>query len=341
MSVPVSVVIPALNAAATIGRAVASALRQTQTPYEVIVIDDGSTDDTAAAARASGATLIATQHGGPAAARNAGVRAATQPWIAFLDADDAWLPAKLERQWSALALDPHARMVATDYREFAGDRVHLASGLAATAPYRTIKKHRLAPGVVAIRRPDLYAGLVRTNLLTPSTLLVARSLVSGHMAFDEGLPLTRDCCAAEDWEWALRATADDDVLVVEHVLLDRYASDGSLSADPVRMRRGNLYIGELVISKPDRYFPGAAVQLAKVRPWQFRDAALAACRRLDPGRARALLADSMREQPTVKNGALLGVVSAVDSPPGRIALRALRALWKARRSVASRGEAPA
>ena len=97
----VSVVIPAFNALGTIDRAIRSALAQTLPPHEVIVVDDGSPDDTAAhVARhyPESVRLLRQENAGPGIARNTGAAAATGEWLAFLDADDAWLPTKLERQ---------------------------------------------------------------------------------------------------------------------------------------------------------------------------------------------------------------------------------------------------
>jgi GT2 family glycosyltransferase len=96
---PISVVIPAYRRADLVGRAVASALAQH--PAEVIVVDDGSDDGTAAAARAAGATVVQrAENGGIAAARNDGIAVATQDWVALLDSDDEWLPGHLERVWN-------------------------------------------------------------------------------------------------------------------------------------------------------------------------------------------------------------------------------------------------
>jgi len=98
---PVSVVIPAFNRESTVGRAVASAWGQTCRPAEVIVVDDGSADATAAAATAAGATVITQSNQGVSAARNRGIAAASCEWIALLDSDDEWLPDHLARLWQA------------------------------------------------------------------------------------------------------------------------------------------------------------------------------------------------------------------------------------------------
>ena len=99
-SLSISVVIPAYNAEGCVVRAVESVLAQSRPAMEVIVVDDGSRDATAAVAERFGPAVrvLRQANGGPAAARNHGVREAGGEWIAFLDADDAWLPQKLERQ---------------------------------------------------------------------------------------------------------------------------------------------------------------------------------------------------------------------------------------------------
>jgi teichuronic acid biosynthesis glycosyltransferase TuaG len=100
----VSVIIPAYRAAETIGRALRSVAGQTVTPREIVIVDDGSDDDTAKVARryadllAPSALRVVTQPNlGAGAARNRALAEATQPLVAFLDADDEWLPEKLER----------------------------------------------------------------------------------------------------------------------------------------------------------------------------------------------------------------------------------------------------
>lgn len=98
-----SVVIPAYNAGRTIAETLASVISQTHHHLEIIVVDDGSTDDTVAVVEAYGKQdsrigLIRQANGGVAAARNTGISAATGPFIAPVDADDLWHPEKIERQ---------------------------------------------------------------------------------------------------------------------------------------------------------------------------------------------------------------------------------------------------
>src|SRR5262245_53259028 len=96
----ISVVIPCHNAAAYLRSSIDSVLAQTVPPREILVIDDGSTDESATVAMsyAPRVRVVKQTNRGPASARNRGIEEATGEWIAFLDADDVWRPQKLERQ---------------------------------------------------------------------------------------------------------------------------------------------------------------------------------------------------------------------------------------------------
>ena len=107
----VSAVIPAFNAEKCISRAIKSVLNQTVCPDEIIVVNDGSTDNTATEVKKFGdrVVYIEQENEGPARARNVGIEAATCEWIAFLDADDEWHPDKQEIQLQLLDKNPHLR----------------------------------------------------------------------------------------------------------------------------------------------------------------------------------------------------------------------------------------
>ena len=108
----VSVIIPAYNAAPHIARAIESALAQSATPLEIIVVDDGSTDDTAELVmrRYPQVTLLRQDNRGCGPARNTACAAARADWLAFLDADDEWMPTKLEKQL-VFAVDPRVAVI--------------------------------------------------------------------------------------------------------------------------------------------------------------------------------------------------------------------------------------
>ncbi|MBI4349615.1 MAG: glycosyltransferase [Elusimicrobia bacterium] len=100
-------IVPAFNAAPTIGASIRSIIAQTYQPIEIVVVDDGSTDGTADVARSFGGAIrcIVQANAGDAAARNTGIAASTGTYVAFLDADDLWLPEKLAAQVAVMERD--------------------------------------------------------------------------------------------------------------------------------------------------------------------------------------------------------------------------------------------
>ncbi|MEN8127779.1 MAG: glycosyltransferase family A protein [Planctomycetota bacterium] len=117
MKLIISVVIPAYNAGPYIARTIESVLSQTRPADEIIVVDDGSADNTAEAVRAFGdkVILIQQENAGASVARNTGIKAAKGNWIAFLDGDDEWVPEKLELQTAHLKRSPDLVWMMSNY----------------------------------------------------------------------------------------------------------------------------------------------------------------------------------------------------------------------------------
>jgi glycosyltransferase involved in cell wall biosynthesis len=156
--VSVSVVLPCYRNAATIGRALASLASQTAPPAEIIVVDDASDDDSAARARCSGVAGLRVKrlesNLGPGGARNAGWREASQPYIAFLDADDAWHPRKLELQFGWMQSHPGTELC--------------GHAIAADAPQEPAAPLRAVPVTPAM--------LLRSNRFQTSSVMLRRSV---------------------------------------------------------------------------------------------------------------------------------------------------------------------
>jgi glycosyltransferase involved in cell wall biosynthesis len=116
-SFTVSAVIPAYNAAEYLGRTIDSVLAQSRTADEIIIVDDGSTDNTADVASAYGEKVkyIHQENAGASAARNTGINAASCEWIAFLDGDDEWYPQKLQVQMELLKRNPHLEWATANF----------------------------------------------------------------------------------------------------------------------------------------------------------------------------------------------------------------------------------
>jgi glycosyltransferase involved in cell wall biosynthesis len=161
----VSVIVPARNAASYLSEALESIRAQTRAPDQVIVVDDGSTDETAeiAEAQAEPVTLIKRSHGGVGAAVNSGLAAADGELISFLDADDLWTANKLEVQCAALAAEPKIDMVFGHVEQFLSPELSDEQRVLLRAPGR-VSPAKLK-GTMLIRRVSLErVGLLSTSL---------------------------------------------------------------------------------------------------------------------------------------------------------------------------------
>lgn len=166
----VSIVIPVFNAADVIALTIESALAQTWTDREVIVVDDGSTDASADIVKSFGARLQYhyTPNHGVAAARNSGIALAAGRYIALLDHDDLWAPTKLERQVAVLEGRPEVGLVVTDVAHL--DQAGRPMGI-------------IGPGY---NPAETFARLfVRGYVPTPSAALIRRSVLDAVGGFDE------------------------------------------------------------------------------------------------------------------------------------------------------------
>jgi cellulose synthase/poly-beta-1,6-N-acetylglucosamine synthase-like glycosyltransferase len=213
MSTPrISVVIPTYNYGCYLRRAVESALAQIYPPFEIIVVDDGSTDDTRAVASSFGAQVryIFQHNRGISCARNTGIGAATGDWIAFLDADDWWLPEKLQRQAEALAHDTEAALVYT-----------------AAWKVRPDGSQEYCPATAASR---IWPQLRYNNCISNgSSAMVLRKALLAEGGFDETLK------ACEDWDMWFRLARKYKIAVVTAPVTAIAVWDESVSCDHQRM----------------------------------------------------------------------------------------------------------
>ncbi len=175
----VSIVIPVYNAAATVRRALESIFAQTFTDYEIVLVDDGSTDQTRAILQQYGdrIQLVEQPNRGPSAARNNGVHHSTGEFLAFLDADDQFLPQRLELSVAALLRDPDAALVYSDMIDVneAGEDLH---------------RSHISPETA--HAPTMEEMLARIWPIIPSTVLMRRA------AFDRAGGLREELISAED-----------------------------------------------------------------------------------------------------------------------------------------------
>jgi len=177
----VSVVIPSYNRSGLLQAALDSVYAQTWKEFEVLVVDDGSTDDTEAMLRPyvaeRGLRHLRQANRGPSAARNRGIEAARGQFVAFLDSDDLWLPIKLSVQMARMAACPAAVMCYSNLLHFNPDNG------AINVRYRR----------QAVRSGDLYLALIYKKLhCAPPTLVVRKEIAERVGGFDEALRLSED-----------------------------------------------------------------------------------------------------------------------------------------------------
>ena len=210
MTCRVSVVMAAYNAAATIESAVTSVRRQTMPDFELLVVDDGSTDDTAAVLAAIDEPrlrVIRQANAGPAAARNRAIAASRADYVACVDADDLWAPDKLAWQLTALTAAPDAAVAYGWTDVVDADLAHAYSD-------RRIR-----------RDGDVYAALLRSNFIfSGSNTMMRRSILERVGGFDEAMR------AVEDWELHVRIANRHPFVCVPRVLLRYRLTDDSLSS---------------------------------------------------------------------------------------------------------------
>ncbi len=220
---PVSVVMPAYNAAATIGEAIESVLAQTMPHWELIVVDDGSTDETAAVVQRYGEQdgrihLLQQANAGGSAARNSGIAQARFAWLLFLDADDWLLPAHLEKMTAALVQDASL------------DAVHC--GWHRVAPDGSRGEARFAPD-----QPDLFPVFAEQCAFQTNACLVHVSLVTAVSGFDESFQ------TCQDWDfWQRIARSGARFGAVAEVLALYRTRPGSVSLNGVQQLQDSLRV---------------------------------------------------------------------------------------------------
>lgn len=203
----VSVIIPTFNAAETIERALTSVALQSYRPIEIVVADDASTDATRQLVKAwkhGEVRLVELPHNqGPGAARNAALAAARGKYVALLDSDDEWLPAKIAKQVAVLERDPAAAMVISD-----GIWIpRHGSGLVRV----------FADDTPPVAGPDAWKTLLAYSFVATSTVMARRETVMAIGCFNPKLLIAQDQDLFIRLAMAGSVAVVDEVLVLAHV----------------------------------------------------------------------------------------------------------------------------
>lgn len=215
----VSVVIPAYNRAASIKVSIESVLRQSYADFELLVVDDCSTDATVAVAAGIAdpriRLLANPRNMGAGGARNTGLAAARGTWVAFQDSDDEWLPSKLEKQMARLTA-PGAPYVAA----YCG--MLILGGLDPRPGARLETRYVPDPAIARVDG-DILVSLLGTNLISTQTLVARRDLLERIGGFDEATT------PIEDWDCVLQLAQLGPIAFVDEPLVLQRFSPNSIT----------------------------------------------------------------------------------------------------------------
>jgi glycosyltransferase involved in cell wall biosynthesis len=238
-----SVIMPTYNSAATVEAAIRSALEQTRSDFELIVVDDGSSDDTVARVEEfvrsdERISLVTQSHRGASAARNAALARATGEYVSFLDSDDLWLPRYLEAMAKTLEDNPQAGVAHTDAWVF-----HQDVGLIA----RGSLMNRWTPRVVPSEPLDFLRAMLETANFLYYSVTVRRPVLLDVGGFDERLQ------ASVDYELWLRIAAHGHVFVrhAENLAVYRRRSSGQITSNPAAFDRSMPEVYRIVAEEYD------------------------------------------------------------------------------------------
>ncbi|HEY7837997.1 MAG TPA: glycosyltransferase [Terriglobales bacterium] len=304
MDVPlISVIVPVHNDERHLAQALESILAQSFHDFEIIVVDDASTDGTASLLDGFRDRLTLVLHNdtalGPGPARNRGLARARGRWIAFLDSDDRWLPRKLECQVEFARTHPGFGVITTDVRWFNGEQV-LQPSLKQVYPIRS--------GMVA-------KYLLRDNWVTTSAALVPRALMAEHGDFE---PIV-----SEDWMLWMRIADRHPVYFIDDVLAERRVHAASLAhtrPDHVAELLANIERFRDLVRLPPGAIENAAARVCRINAWS-------ALQELNPPLARSRVRRGLGYQWCSPRLWVTGVVALLPAAvlrAGRSSLRGLR-----------------
>ncbi|MCP4129764.1 MAG: glycosyltransferase family 2 protein [bacterium] len=215
-----TVIIPTYNRYELLKRAIDSVVGQTMTDFELIIVDDGSSDETYSIEKEYPGRLkyLRQENAGVSAARNTGIRAADSPYITLLDSDDTWFPGKLEAHREYIQAHPEIKIHQTE-------DIWIRNGKRVNPKH----KHTKPEG-------DIFLNSLELCLISPSAVCMNRELFDIYGFFDEKLP------ACEDYDLWLEISAREYIGLVNSPLITRYAGhNDQLSSSYWGMDRFRVY----------------------------------------------------------------------------------------------------
>ena len=197
----ISVIIPTYNRCDLLKRAINSVIKQTITPKEIIIVDNGSTDQTyqMVSSLFPEINYFIEKKRGVSAARNKGILESKSKWIAFLDSDDAWKPTKLEKQmeYSVFNQDKY-RIIHTDETWYRNKKF-----------LNQLKKHKKSGG-------NIFKNSLQLCCISPSSVVLKKQIFDDYGLFDENLEV------CEDYDMWIRITSKEEVGFLDSPLVSKY-----------------------------------------------------------------------------------------------------------------------
>ena len=340
----VSVVVPTYNRAELLKEALESIRSQTLPPLEVVVVDDGSTDHTAHICAALGQSIryIRQDNGGPAAARNTGIRDARGEWIAFCDSDDVWVADKLAVQMEALACTGTGwslsdfSLIGPDGKALPGGERGFERSFATLAESGTSAEEHLgewlvrgqvpsAPEPIVIYTGDAYGMLFLGNVANVTSAIVARDVIARVGMFDESYRV------AEETEFFHRVSSQFEVTVVMQRLCKyRVGQPSIISGDQEPLIRNAIRSLEQAVTLRQGLTEKERKALREGRQRLHARLAYAQLAALDRKGARQALAQNIKDQLFRPKSAAIFLLSLLP-------VEALRGLHRIKRALGAFG----
>jgi glycosyltransferase involved in cell wall biosynthesis len=287
----ISVVIPSFNAAHFLPAAIESIRQQTSQVDEIIIVDDGSTDDTEQVIHSIGSDIIYIRqaNSGVSASRNKGISVATGHLIAFLDADDLWLPQKIERQARVFEDNPRVGLVAADRAE-----INEQGNLLLASLFKKQGLYRFFLELEGHPIPNVLSRLLHVNFIPTSSVMVRKSTLDKIGGFDTSIRY------GEDLELWARIAIEFDIVCLPDVLIhyrrhDENATKATekLLLDMVRVMKSIRGSGADILRKEGINANKVVAQsLWDLGYWYFTSA--------NPRQAFSPLLESFKESPSLR-----------------------------------------
>jgi glycosyltransferase involved in cell wall biosynthesis len=260
--VPISVVIPAYNSERFIGQAIESVLAQSVSVNEIIVVDNNCTDRTVEISEGLGAKVVRETNQNLSAARNTGIAACRNDWIAFLDSDDLWETEKIEYQWKAIEAFPQARIITCDSFLLA-ESVGVKNAIMHLELPSSGFEIKEISGETFLFCPKIHADLFLQIKVNASSVIYHREVFSEIGKFDE------EMLYGESLEFIMRAMGHFSLALVRKNLVSIRRHDQNRTLERDVIDKYYIITAEKVAKFPGEYPTGTLEYFQKIIKLRF------------------------------------------------------------------------